>query len=73
MPELYVRPPLVPHEPPSAAWASWRFRVAAAVLLLAMAALVIGLFLRFSNVTAEDPGFGVGLGSVTAPTAPAAR
>lgn len=54
-----MRPPLVAREPASTAVAVWRFRVIATVLLLALAALVVALFLKFSGVTAEDPGLGL--------------
>jgi hypothetical protein len=57
--EPYVRPPLVARERGSSSLATWRFRLLAAVLLLAAALLVVYLFLRFSNVTGgEDPGLG---------------
>ena len=62
MPEDYVRPPLVPHEPASSALAAWRFRLVGGLLLLATLALFVYLFLHFSNITGgEDPGLNGGL------------
>lgn len=61
MAESYVRPPLVPTEPRSAAAARWRFRLLAVLLLVLLAALVVLAFVRFSGVASEDPGFTGGL------------
>jgi hypothetical protein len=68
VPEDYVRPPLVPREAPSTALAAWRYRLVAALLLAALTVIVVLLFLHFSDVTAEDPGFG-GLGPLRWPAA----
>lgn len=57
--EHYVRPPLVPREPPSRALAAWRYRVVATLLLVGLTIAVIVLFLHFSDITAEDPGLGM--------------
>jgi hypothetical protein len=56
--EDYVRLPLVPRELRSTAFAIWRFRLVAVVLLVLLAASVVWLFLHFTNVAAEDPGLG---------------
>jgi hypothetical protein len=55
--EQYVRPPLLPREPGSATWASWRVRLLGLLLLALTLALFVYLFLHFSNITGgEDPG-----------------
>ncbi len=55
-----MRPPVVAAEAPSQRLAVWRYRVISLVLLLVVAAVVIWLFLHFSNVTGgEDPGIGI--------------
>jgi hypothetical protein len=58
--ESWVRPPVVPTEAPSKAFANWRYRVVAAVLLIVVAYVFVKLFLQFSDVTGgEDPGIGI--------------
>jgi len=58
--ETWVHPPVVAAEAPSTRAAAWRYRLASAVLLLLVAAIVGWLFLKFSNVTGgEDPGIGL--------------
>lgn len=61
MGEQWVRPPVVAAEASSATAARWRFRAVAVLLLALVAALVVALFLHFSGVTSEDPGFTGGL------------
>jgi hypothetical protein len=57
--ERWVRPPVVAAELPSGRLALWRYRVVSLLLLAAVAAAVVLLFLKFSNVTGgEDPGIG---------------
>lgn len=58
MAEHYVRPPLVPREPPPAWLAVWRFRLLALVLLAALVYLAYLLFQQFTGATGQDPGIG---------------
>lgn len=62
MSEDYVRPPIVPHEPGSAAGATWRFRIGAVLVLALIVYVLAKLFLRFSGIGTEDPGLGGALG-----------
>jgi hypothetical protein len=59
--EQYVRPALVAREAPSTAFARWRFRLLAVVVLVLLVALVVLAFVTFSGVGAEDPGLSGGL------------
>ncbi|MCU1600607.1 MAG: hypothetical protein JWO22_1316 [Frankiales bacterium] len=70
--EHWVRPPVVAAEARSQRLAAWRYRLISAVLLAAVAAVVVWLFLHFSNVTGgEDPG--IGISPARSPLAAAAR
>lgn len=55
--EEYVRPPLVAHEPPSAAVLRWRYRLVVSALVLLAVLVLAWVFLRYSGITGgEDPG-----------------
>ncbi len=71
--EDYVRPPLVPREQRSPAFAAWRFRAGALLLLALLTLAVIWLFLHFSGVAAEDPGLGGALSRAVPGAGSAAR
>ncbi|MDQ6649386.1 MAG: hypothetical protein M3Z02_04640 [Actinomycetota bacterium] len=59
--EDYVRPALVGREP-APRWVSrWRFRLAAAVVVLALAAAGLVAFRHLSGATSQDPGVNHGL------------
>jgi hypothetical protein len=60
--EVYVRPPLVAVEPRSDRAATWRFRAAFAVLLIAILVGVYFLYRALTGSTGEgSPGFEQGL------------
>jgi hypothetical protein len=54
MAERYVRPPLLATEPPSRRAAAWRFRLAFAVVVLA---ILVGLLFLYRALT-DSPGEG---------------
>jgi hypothetical protein len=56
--EHYVRPALVARELPSAALATWRFRLGSFLVLVLLVLAVVLAFVTFSGVGAEDPGLG---------------
>jgi hypothetical protein len=56
MGEQYVRPPLVPREPPPAWIAVWRFRLIALLLLVVLVMIGYRAFREFSGATDQDPG-----------------
>jgi len=58
MGEIYVRPPLVPHEPTPAWLVTWRFRLVALVLMAVVVLLGYWAFQYFSGATDQDPGIG---------------
>jgi hypothetical protein len=58
MGESYVRPPLIAREAPSDAFARWRFRIMAIIVLLTLAALVGYGMIKALGIGNEDPGFG---------------
>jgi cytochrome bd-type quinol oxidase subunit 1 len=55
-PEHYVRPPLVPREPPPAWIAVWRFRLLALALLALLVLLALLLYRQLSGANDQDPG-----------------
>ncbi|MCW2543203.1 MAG: hypothetical protein JWM40_755 [Frankiales bacterium] len=58
MPERYVRPPLIAREAPNQAFAVWRFRIVALLVLLILAVLVGYGMIKALGIGNEDPGFG---------------
>lgn len=70
MQETYVRPPLFASEPPNRRIAAWRYRLVMLVLAIAMIAVVVLLFVKFSGAMAT-PGFGDALRPLQLPVATA--
>ena len=58
MGERWTRPPLVPREAPPAWRATWRFRLAALLLLALLVLAAVQAFRVLSGATAQDPGIG---------------
>ncbi len=56
MGEHWTRPPLVARERPPAWRATWRFRLAALLLLVLLVAATVQLYRVLSGATAQDPG-----------------
>ena len=54
--EHYVRPPLVPREPPPAWRAVWRFRLLALAVLAVLVLLAVLLYRQVSGANDQDPG-----------------
>ena len=58
MAEDYVRPPLIAREAPNDAFARWRFRIVAFILLFLLAVVVAYGMIKALGIGQEDPGFG---------------
>ena len=54
--EHYVRPPLVPREPPPAWRAVWRFRLLALAVLAVLVLCALLLYRQVSGANDQDPG-----------------
>ena len=66
--EHYVRPPLVPREPPPAWRAVWRVRLLALAVLAVLVLLAVLLYRQVSGANDQDPGLeATGGASATAP------
>lgn len=60
MREQYVRPPVVAREHRETLLGRWAYRIATGIGLVLLTIALFVLFVKATDATSEDPGFGIG-------------